>query len=304
MIKTSIKTDDSDFLKSFSHLIKDVFLDEHQKTKLDLFVLNIDANEFDYETFKNRLVDPVIDFALSRKIKQKYKNQAGTQSRKAREKFKQGMNTGELGEFLLFCFLESHLAAPKILTKLELKTSTSNYVHGSDGVHFLKLDDGNYQLIFGESKTEISLTTALTNALKSIKDFKDCVNSKGDKKSGLPYEKSLINDEIDKETFTEEEKELIEKIVYPCSDSDFDVDSAFGIFIGYEISIVAFKALPNSEFRKKVHEFVKKEIEDKFTHISKKINDFDLSGHHFYIYILPFSELDKSRSEITKHITS
>lgn len=305
MISTSINTKDSEFLKSFSHIISDKFLDEQQKTKLDLFVLNTNANAFDYETFKTRLVDPVIDFALSRKVKANYKNKAATQSKKAREKFKQKMNTGELGELLLFCFLENHLGAPKILSKLELKTSTSHYVHGSDGVHFLKLDNGNYQLIFGESKTIENLTNAITDAFKSIKDFKDCTNSKGDQKSGLPHEKSLISDELEKETFTEEEKKFIESIVYPQSDSNFDVDDAFGIFVGYQIEITdEDKKMSNSDFRSEINSRIKTEIEGKLDHISKKIEEFKLSGHNFYIYVLPFSELDKNRKDITAHITS
>lgn len=303
MIKTA--TNNSDFLNSFSHIIKDKYLDAHKKTKLDLFVLNMNANEFDYETFKNRLLDPIIDFALSRKVKEKYKSQAGTQSKKAREKFKKNLNTGELGEFLLFCFLENHLKAPKILTKLELKTSTSTYVHGSDGVHFFKLKNGNYQLIFGESKTIKSLTTAITDAFKSIHDFKNCVNQEGGKKSGLPYEKCLINDEIEKETFSREEKEFIEKIVYPSSDSEFEVDDAFGIFIGYEIIITdKNKKLPNTDFRNKIQQKIKKEVESSFSHISQKIIKCDLSGHNFYIYVLPFSNLDKHRRDITRDITS
>jgi hypothetical protein len=304
MIKTSIDISDSDFLDSFSHIIKDRFLPGSKKTKLNLFVLNMNANDFDYESFKTRLVDPVIDYALSRKVKNKYKNKPGTQSKKAREKFKKEMNTGELGEFLLFCFLEHHLKAPKILTKMELKTSTSTYVHGSDGVHFLKLENGNYQLIFGESKTEKILTRSITNAFQSIYDFKKCINPKGEKKSGLTYEKSLINDEIEKETFSEEEKNFIEKLVYP-DNNNFYVDDAFAIFIGYNIEITEDdRNLSNPEFRKQMQERIKKEVENKINHISNKINDFDLHGHHFYIYVLPFSQLDKNKKDIINHITS
>ena len=305
MIKTSTNIKDSDFLQSFSHVIKNLSLDKEEKTKLELFILNLNANEFDYETFKTRLIDPVVDFALSRKIKEKYKNKPATLSKKAREKFKQGLNTGELGEFLLFCFLENHLKAPKILTKLELKTSTSNYVHGSDGVHFLKLKNGDYQIIFGESKTEKNLTKSLTSAFKSIRDFKNCVNTKGDTKSGLPYEKSLINDEIEKETFSEDEKKFIERLVYPRDNSDFEVDDAFGVFVGYNIDITQDdKKLSNSEFKSQIQAKIKKEVEDKIQHIVKKINEFDLSGHHFYIYILPFSQLEKRRETLTENITS
>jgi hypothetical protein len=56
---------------------------------------------------------------------------------------------GELGELLLYCFLESHINAPKILTKLEIKTSNQMDVNGADGVHLLQNTDKDYQLVFG-----------------------------------------------------------------------------------------------------------------------------------------------------------
>ncbi|NTW89699.1 MAG: DUF1837 domain-containing protein [Candidatus Moranbacteria bacterium] len=305
MIETSTNTENSDFLQSFSHVIKGRFLDEAKKTKLDLFVLNISANEFDYETFKTRLVDLVVDFALSRKVKNKYKDKPVTLANRAKDKFKKGINRGELGEFLLFCFLENHLKAPKILTKLELKTSTSTYVHGSDGVHFLKLDNGNFQLIFGESKTKLRLTDALSDAFQSIHEFKTCRNTNGNTKSGLPYEKCLINDEIEKEAFSKEEMDFIERLIYPRADSEFEVDDAFGIFVGYDIQISEDeKKLPNFDFRRLIEEKIIKEVENKIPHISKKINEYDLTGHHFYIYIMPFTQLKINRKDITGHITA
>ena len=118
-------------------------LDEYGKNCLNLFILKINSNEVDYDLLINMLVDPLIDFSISRVVKDKYSSRPGMLSKKAREKFVEyTRNNGELGELLLFCFLETHLGAPKVLTKLELKTSTSHYVNGADGVHFLKLDDG------------------------------------------------------------------------------------------------------------------------------------------------------------------
>lgn len=150
-----ISLKESSFLESFD-LLWSKNLDKYQKNKLNLFVLKVNSNEFDYDLLIEMLLDPVIDYSISRQVKEKYKNRPATLSKKAREKFVEyARNNGELGELLLFCFLETHLGAPKILTKLELKTSTSHYVNGADGVHFLKLPDGNYQLIFGESKTSV-----------------------------------------------------------------------------------------------------------------------------------------------------
>lgn len=293
-----------DFLDSFDHL-GEHYLDEHQKNKLDLFILRINANEFDYEALKTNLLEPLIDFSISRSVKEEYAGKSAKLSKAAREKFiEYTRNKGELGELILYSFLETHLKAPKILSKLELKTSTSHYVNGADGVHFLRLDDGNYQLIFGESKTEIKLSRGITNAFKSIYEFKNEINAKGDKKSGLPYEKALICDHLDKETFTDDEKAFVKGIIYPTRDNEFDVDDAFGVFVGYQINIDPNdKFLPNTQFREKIKAQIKDEVESSFHHILNKIKEFNLYGHNFYIYVLPFTELNANRKSIQKGIT-
>tara|TARA_R110002095_G_scaffold215711_3_gene210705 strand:+ start:5401 stop:6309 length:909 start_codon:yes stop_codon:yes gene_type:complete len=299
-----LSINDFDFLDGFEHL-DSYFIDEYNMNKLDLFVLKINSNEFNYSTLKDSLLDPLIDFSLSRQVREKYANKPGTLAKKAKEKFIDYLNNkGELGELLLYCFLESHLNAPKILSKLELKTSTSHYVNGADGVHFLKLENGDFQLIFGESKTIVGLTAALSDAFKSIHEFKNEVNSKGDKKSGLPYEKALISDHLSKEVFTKEEMEFVESIIYPTRKNSFEVDDAFGIFAGYEIYISDDeRKLPNNKFRELVKGKVKIEVESKFSHILRKIDEYKLYGHNFYIYILPFTDLDQTRKDIQRGIS-
>lgn len=301
-MELSIK--DFDFLDSFDHL-GEYFLDENKKNKLDLFSLRINANDFDYEKLQANLLEPLIDFSLSRAVKNEYQNKPAKLSREARSKFINYINNkGELGELLLYSFLESHLKAPKILSKLELKTSTSHYVNGADGVHFLKLKNGDYQIIFGESKTEAGIVKGITEAFKSIYHFKNEINEKGNEKSGLPYERSLISRQLGNETFSEDEKEFIKSIIYPSRNENFYVDDAFGIFIGYEIKIDDIdKKLPNSEFRNKIKLQIIKEVKSRFKHISNKIEEYNLFGHNFYIYFLPITNLNESRLQIQQEIT-
>lgn len=299
-----ISITDQAFLNAFDHL-NSYQLDEHKKNFLDLFIIKTNANEFDLNHLQNCLLEPLASYSLSRKVKEKYKNKPMELSTKAREKFLEYLkNKGELGELLLYCFLESHLNAPKILSKLELKTSTSLYVNGADGVHYLKLSDGNYHLIFGESKSIADLTSAISESFKSIYEFKNEINSKGNSKSGLQYEKHLISDHLEKETFSDKEKEFIERIIYPVRTNTFEVDDAFAIFIGYEIKIAhEMQRLSQSEFRKAVKTQITNEINEKLDHIHKKIEEYDLVGHNFYIYILPFSNLVNSNRIILKSIT-
>ncbi len=294
-----ISLKESDFLGSFD-LLWSKDLDKYKKNKLNLFVLKINSNEFDYDLLIEMLLDPVIDYSISRQVKEKYRNRPATLSKKAREKFVEyTRNNGELGELLLFCFLETHLGAPKILTKLELKTSTSHYVNGADGVHFLKLSDGNYQLIFGESKTYQKI-----DAFISINNFKNGINDKGNAKSGIGYEKSLISDNLFKESFSDEEREFLESLIYPTKNRNFDVDDAFGIFIGFQIDISdEEKEMPTSDFRKLIKSRVDIEVSKYLVSIQQKIIDNKLQGHNFYIYVLPFTDINSKRQRIMEAIT-
>jgi len=294
---------DNSFLDSFDHL-QAIDIDEYGKNKLNVYMLKTNANEFDYDLLVKNLLEPVITFSVSRRVQEEYANKPHTLIKKAIDHFVDYCrNTGELGELLLYAFLECHLNAPKILTKLELKTSTSLYVNGADGVHYLKLPNGNYQLIFGESKTISDPATAIRDAFSSISDFKNEVNTKGQKKSGIQYEKSLISDNLVKETFSPEDIEFISNLIYPKRENDFRVDDAFGVFIGYEIKISPDdKKMPNDVFNEKIKKAILDEITGKMDLINKHINNEDLCGHCFHIYILPFTDLDTNRKDVLEKL--
>lgn len=301
----NISLDSTDFLNSFD-LLWETTIDKYQKDRLKLYALKINANEFNYSNLQERLVDPMIDYAVSREVKRQYSNRPGALSKKARVKFREySQNEGELGELLLFCFLEAQLKAPKILSKLELKTSTKLYVNGADGVHFLKLKDGNYQLIFCESKMNKEIGVAFSNAIESLYQFKNEINEKGESKSGINYEKSLISDNLSKETFNEDEKEFLRSLIYPSENQSFFVDDAFGIFIGFEIKVTEDeKAMPNSMFRELIHKKIVEEVKSCIEDIDKKIKRRGLQGHDFYVYVVPFTNIDSSRKEILKEVIS
>lgn len=272
--------------------------------KLEIFSFQINANDFDYKNACNQLLDSTIDFALSRQFKEQYKDRPATLSKKARESFKDWKkNTGELGEFLLFCFLEGHLKAPKVLSKYELKTSANMHVHGSDGVHYLRLSKHKYQLIFGESKLYKNLIDGLREAFKSIHDFKNEVNDDGNPTSGIPFEKSLISENIDKESLNDDEKTFLKRLVYPTNetgDNAFDVDDAFGIFVGFEIADYSKqqKELKNDKFREYIDQSIRDAVNKRVEKISEYIDRNELYGHVFYIYVLPFKKIDDDRKKL------
>ena len=173
------------------------------------------------------------------------------------------------------------------------------YVHGSDGIHFLKLPDGDYQLIFGESKLYNDLTTGLRKAFESINDFLNEENQYGEDKSGITYEKSLISSSIFRETWTSEEEEFIEELIYPNANATHNVDDAFGIFIGFEIELNKDQILlSNKDFRAMIDDHIKRSVAGKIQNIEKYIEEYQLYGYNFYVYIMPFTNIDLSRTKI------
>jgi len=305
-LNMQISTSSTDFLNAFEE-VSHCDLDDHGRKKLNIHIMNTNANEFAYEALIDNLVEPMIDFAISRVTRKKLESRPGHLIKKAREEFRRiEENKGELGELLIYCFLESHLGAPKILTKYELKTSPNMYANGSDGVHYLKLANGNYQLIFSESKMYKAIGAAITDAFESINAFKTGLTKEGEFKPGLAYERGLINGHIDKETFSAEDARFVERLIYPSKNEDEDemiVDDAFAVFIGYEMSITEKEKAKNpTDFRKDLKLKIEKYITKKHKNIISAIEDNKLTGHDIYIYVVPFTKLSETRTKILKEL--
>jgi hypothetical protein len=149
-----------DFKPSISEKFLDLFYNEIEcdvpdtNSKLNLHILKIENNQFCYDELIKQLGNHMIPFALSKKeINDFVKDQRYHELvEKAASKFRDAkVNDGEAGELLLFCFLESHLKAPKILTKLEIKLSSNDYAKGSEPI---EKDYILSWILFGISKHE------------------------------------------------------------------------------------------------------------------------------------------------------
>lgn len=287
-----------DFLDMFYHDIEDHNLGN--LNKLNLFILRIENNSFTYESLEYELCDVVISYSLSKKQLQQFKGTAGGKAFKtAIEKFrKYCSNEGELGEMLLYCFLESHLKAPKILTKLEIKTSSNDYVKGADGVHLIQINETDFQLIFGESKLDSNLATGIRNAFKSIIDFLD------ENKNKMGFEIKLVDSELIKESVDEKTYQFLKRIILPSAKDDtYNLDKSFGIFLGFDAEIKdEDKKLDNATFRQNLRKQIVEKIMDHIKLIEHQIEKNNLWGYNFYIYVVPFTELKKQRKKILKNI--
>lgn len=299
----------------FLKLFYEPSIDAHElstKSRLSLYVLRVESGKFDYEALYEELGNASVAYVLSRSqyadaIKRTEDMQKTVKHVQGRFK-DAAQNDGEGGELLLYCFLEAHLGASKILSKMELKTSGNLYINGSDGVHLLELEEGTYHLIFGESKMssdstekDSSFRKGIAAAFKSIKELEV---------TGTYNEIHLVDSNLMKETFDEKTVEKLKAILLPSAqDKTVNKQNAFGIFVGYEIDISDWDVInmTHTEFEERIKSEVKTLVENRYDYIRKQIVDNALEGYHFYFYALPFiksnsTNIDQARKKIIENI--
>lgn len=267
---------------------------------LRMFCLDIANNAFSYSGLHQFLQRNIGRYVFSRATIEQFVSDGDTDTiaLKAIELLRTANNPedkgsgGELGEILLYLFLEQKLNAPKLLSKVELKTTKNQYVFGSDGVHLLCLEDTAYQLVLGESKIKGDLKRAVDEAFVSIQNVSDDDSN----------EIRLIEKNILAESFDNRTTELIKSIIIPTKrDRSITVDNAFGIFLGYTLGIDP-TPYSNAEFRDAVKNKIENDVKSIATYIEKKVNESGLTGYSFYFYILPFNDAPQDRASIIKKL--
>lgn len=269
--------------------------DIHTKTVMHLHVLRVDGGDFAIKPLLKELVNNSISYVLSRQNLGKLisdPSRMGEFFRKAQIQFKApDPNAGEGGELLLYSFLEGHLGAPKILSKMELKTSADHYVHGTDGVHLLEASPGGYQLIFGESKMYGDGTRGVGSSARS--GVKAAFASMGKvQEDDFDFDTWLVESELLKESLDDDKVDLLAKILLPQASGMPAVtkSNAFGVFIGFELDVTAypFADYTAEEIEKYLRDLALTAMAAEVDTIKDEIQNRGLGGYQFHIYAVPF----------------
>jgi len=196
---------------------------------------------------------------------------------KAVRKISKHTAKGELGELLLFTLLDVYFKAPKILSKISLKTNPRMPVYGADAVH-AQYKDGALRLYLGESKLRKSFSGAATSAASSISNALekyyvefDLIDSHIDFPKMDAEARSELIDLLD--PFSEDHEFIPEILHSPC-------------FLGFvEQSIFS----DDKEcYRKKYIEVAEMHVRDFYSKLEEKGNDINKTA----LILLPFSSLD------------
>jgi hypothetical protein len=275
------------------------------ENNLEVFHLRKENRKFIYSQLIDYCVGNLSQYVFSRSevALAKEPSEIQRQFKNAVNKFRQIRNDkdcgegGELGELLLYLFIENRLNAPKVLSKMEIKTTQNQYVYGADGVFLHQIKDSGgkpiYQFVIGEAKIKNDILEATREAFDSLKTTLDEIN----------IETGLVASSIFKEVCNEEEAEFIKELILPkedISETQTIHEKAFGVFIGY--SVEYDEDIPNQQWNKNVDDKIKEDIGRALNTMKNRITKLGLSGYSFYCYFLPFNKADEDRKSIMDQI--
>lgn len=287
---------DSDFDAVFRKIDHSEALGLKNKSGISLYYLDISDSAFDYMALNEYLFDSVGMYVYSRTQIQDFydKKKVRSMGAKALRLMKANgrpdeRGTGnELGEMLLFTFMEEGLHAPKLLSKVEISTSASHFKSKSDCVHLLKRrvnGETSFQLVFGASSISGKLTDGIDAAFEVLSAIKN----------GKMVERQMVDSTLLNHTFDDETTAWLRQILIPNKARKAAPDMAFGVFIGYSLNVTADD---NDAFRRNAVIRMVADIKDAIPYIEKKAADLNLGMHSYYFYFLPFNDAEKDKKRI------
>lgn len=163
------------------------------------------------DEFVEELSDTIVDWIYSSEKYQKIKKEqvdsgkseaAAAQyiGRKAKNKFRANKNSknvliqGQMGELLLYHFIQKCMKAVPLLRKMKIATSSDHERFGADAIHF-KIENDKNIIILGEAKTYTSkykFNEAFSDALNSILNTYNTHRSE----LGLYIHEDFLDDEM------------------------------------------------------------------------------------------------------------
>lgn len=271
--------------------------------QLRLFHLAVSSNLFTFTSLSDYLIGIVSEYVFSRAQIEKLTKTTNPRSigiQALRLMKKNGAadtkGTGnELGEILLYAFMEDILEAPKLFSKVELNASSATFGKSSDAVHLLSLGNNPspcYQTVFGSSDITGDIRTAIDKAFTTIRKIEN------DTKTASTL---LVDSRIFEESFDTETAKKIIDIMIPSGKNQTINDIAYGVFLGYSLGLNP-QGRSNIDFRKAMDAKMQTDIKQHASYIISKIKDLNLNNHSFYFYIVPFNDAEKDKKKIMEYL--
>ena len=265
---------------------------------LQIFCLKFDDFDFDYHGLWKHLRNNIGYYVYSRAQIKQYMDDDEISALAydaivhIKEMIASGkiMNGNELGELLLYIFLEQVLNAPKLMSKVEFGNHGGIFTSESAGIHLLTADAvvPFNQVILGTSMINGNLQTTIDEA------FSEAQKLKKRKKD----ERRFIESNIFAASFPDKVYDQLEAIILPGEPDGKKPATAFGMFLGYTLNGVSSKGKSIDGYQKDVFDQLKSDILNQIPFIESKITQYGLEGYSLYIYLLPFADADADKRNI------
>lgn len=268
--------------------------------KLNIYILKIHDKLFSYDKLYKYILENICQYVFDR-CKNLEKKDSKTFILESLDYLREIKSDddlgagGELGEILLYLFLEQDLDAPKLFSKVELKTNRNNYINGADGIHFRfrKNKDGKkiLQLVIGEAKIENKITKGIKDAFDSINEY--ISNNIQD----IKLLDTFLKDQLFE---SDEEADILKR--YLLGDETEEKETVFGIFVGYSTDYKGIND-DNDDYKQRVKEANLNQVLKCKQKIIDYIKQYNISNYEFNFYFLPFHDAQKDRKVIIKQLT-
>jgi len=287
---------DAGFDGIFSEVSHDEKLRLINPHHLRLFQLSVVDNAFAFDALKRFLQINIGQYIYSRERIQKFmdENEITLIGLKAVELLRNRCNGDlswlgdELGDLMLYVFLEQILDAPKVFSKFDLLPD-GQIVLGSSGVHLLHPDKGIpfYQMVFGKSHIVGDPRDAIDAAFVTLEAIKN----------DTAREMRLVESTAFDKQFSQDVAEYLKDIILPSKGVAATHDTAFGVFLGYSLGLEADKKT-SEQFRAELQQKMKLDIKNHVAYIADKIKAAKMERYSFYFYFLPFNKADGEKRRI------
>jgi len=200
----------------------------------------------------------------------------------------------EIGEIMLYIFLESVLKAPKVYSKVELNSTVRNRKSAADSIHLRLFDaeGGNtsYEMVFGTSSIVGDLGDAIDEAFEHIAAIKQQTRE----------EVRIVDESIFDLPAGDPVAQKMSELLSIEPGKQTVRDSAYGIFLGYTIGLD--KNRTGAEYRQLVDAKMDDELKAYLPEIRSKINMLGLQNSSFYIYVFPFDDAELDKKSIMQKV--
>lgn len=265
---------------------------------LQAFCLKFDDFDFNYHELWGYLRNNIGYYVYSRAQIKKYMDdeELASLAYDAISQIKKTVHAGkaltgnELGELLLYVFLEQVLKSPKLMSKVEIGTFGGISTSESSGIHLLTAAAPIpfSQIVLGTSFIDGDLHTAIDEAFSNAKKLE----------SRKTDERRFVESNIFAQSFTKEISDQLEAIILPSDKTTKKPTTAFGMFLGYSMSNVAKNGKDIDTYQSDVLAQAKEDIQNNVSYIESKISENGLDGYSLYIYLLPFDDADEDKKDI------